>query len=263
EEVISGQTQVFIEDTKIYSTPLIDPFEPLADFLKSDKYIFDEKLYDDIDKLTIPNQFLRSSYLRVPVESEIISGDVLVFLPKFETNVASWELVVTNSLGETVRRVSRKGNPPALITWDGRTETGEMMITGEVYNFTFYAYDALGNQTRIMGKPQHISGILYQDKGEWIITLAGEAIFRRSTADLTLDAKMRLDEASNIIKEKFKKEIIIYVYTENEPLSQARCQILQKEFLSRMVIPKEMFAVVPRFIPGLAPKYSKIEIHIR
>jgi len=263
EEVISGQAQITIEDTKLYATPLIDPFQPLNDFLKSDKYIFDEKLYADIDRLTIPNQFLHSSYLRVPVEREIITGDVLVFLPKFETNVASWELVVTNSLGETVRRIARKGNPPAIINWDGRTETGEMMITGEVYNFTFYAYDALGNQTRINGKPQRVSGILYQEKGEWIITIAGEVIFRRGTAEYLDGAQARLSEAANIIKEKFKKEIIIYVYTENEALSQARVNILQKEFLNRIVLPKEALAIVPRFIPGLQPKYSKIEIHIR
>jgi flagellar motor protein MotB len=263
EEVISGQSQMTIDDAKIYTTPLIDPFEPLQDLLKSNKYVFDEKLYDDIDRLTIPNQFLHSSYLRIPVEREIITGDVLVFLPKFETSVANWELVVTNSLGETVRRVSKRGNPPALISWDGKTDTGEMLITGEVYNFTFYAYDALGNQTRINGKPQRISGIVYPDKDEWIITIAGEIIFRRGSSEYTDEAKVRVDEAANIVKEKFKKQVVIYVYTENEPLSQARCNILQREISSRIVLPKEALAVVPRFIPGLQPKYSKIEIHIR
>jgi len=263
EEVISGQSQMTIDDAKIYTTPLIDPFEPLQDLLKSNKYVFDEKLYDDIDRLTIPNQFLHSSYLRIPVEREIITGDVLVFLPKFETSVANWELVVTNSLGETVRRVSKRGNPPALISWDGKTDTGEMLITGEVYNFTFYAYDALGNQTRINGKPQRISGIVYPDKDEWIITIAGEIIFRRGSSEYTDEAKVRVDEAANIVKEKFKKQVVIYVYTENEPLSQTRCNILQREISSRIVLPKEALAVVPRFIPGLQPKYSKIEIHIR
>ena len=263
EEVISGQAQMMIEDGKIYTTPLIDPFEPLQDLLKSDKYVFDDKLYDDIDRLTIPNQFLHSSYLRLPVEREIIAGDVLLFLPKFETSVANWELVVTNSLGETVRRISKKGSPPALISWDGRTDTGEMLITGEVYNFTFYAYDALGNQTRINGKPQRISGIVYQERDEWIITIAGEVIFNRGNSEFTDQAKLRIDEAANIVKEKFKTQVVIYVYTENEPLSQARCNILQKEISSRIVLPKEALAIVPRFIPGLQPKYSKIEIHIR
>jgi flagellar motor protein MotB len=263
EEVISGQAQMIIEDGKIYTTPLIDPFEPLQDLLKSDKYVFDDKFYDDIDRVTIPNQFLHSSYLRLPVEQEIITGDVLLFLPKFETSVANWELVITNSLGATVRRISKKGSPPALISWDGRTETGEMLITGEVYNFTFYAYDALGNQTRINGKPQRISGIVYQDREEWIITIAGEAIFNRGNSEFTDQARLRINEAANIVKEKFKNQVIIYVYTENEPLSQARCDILKKEISSRIVLPKEALAVVPRFIPGLQSKYSKIEIHIR
>jgi flagellar motor protein MotB len=263
EEVITGQAQMTIDDGKIYTTPLIDPFEPLQDLLKSDKYVFDDKFYDEIDRLTIPNQFLHSSYLRLPVEQEIITGDVLLFLPKFETNVADWELVVTNSLGATVRRITKKGSPPALISWDGRTDNGEMLITGEVYNFTFYAYDALGNQTRINGKPQRISGIVYQERGEWIITIAGEVIFNRGNSEFTDQARQRINEVANIVKEKFKNQVIIYVYTENEPLSQARCNILQKEIASRIVLPKEALAIVPRFIPGLQPKFSKIEIHIR
>jgi hypothetical protein len=137
------------------------------------------------------------------------------------------------------------------------------MITGEVYNFTFYAYDALGNQTRITGKPQRVSGIVYQDKDEWIITIAGEVIFKRGSSEFTDFAKLRIDEVANIVKEKFKKEVVIYVYTETETLSRARCNILQKEILSRIVLPKEALAVAPRFILGLQPKYSKIEIHIR
>ncbi|MDH5185754.1 MAG: hypothetical protein ACETVX_05480 [bacterium] len=263
EEIISGQAQLQIDDQKIYTTPLIDPFGPLNDLLKSDLYVFDNKLYEDIDKLTIPNQLLHSSYLRLPVEQEFIKGDVLVFLPKFETKVAKWELIISNSLGETVRKLSGSGDPAALISWDGRTDNGEMVITGEVYNFTFYAYDALGNQTRITGKPQRISGIVYQGKMEWIITIAGDILFARSTAEYVEGARHRIEEAINLIKEKFKSELVVYVYTENELLSTARCDIFKKEILSRMVLPKEALAIVPRFIPGLQPKYSKIEIHIR
>lgn len=263
EEVISGEAQMKIDDMKVYSTPLIDPFEPLEELLRSDQYVFDDNVYDDIDKATIPTQLLHSSYLRLPVEQEFISGDVLVFLPKFESRVAKWELIISNSLGETVRKLSGYGAPNALISWDGRTDNGEMVITGEVYNFTFYAYDALGNQTRITGKPQRISGIIYQGKMEWIITIAGDILFERATVEYVEGARSRIEEAVNLIREKFSKELIIYVYTENELLSQARCDILRKEILSRMVIPKDAIAVVPRFIPGLQPKYSKVEIHIR
>ncbi len=263
EEVISGEAQMKVDDLKIYSTPLIDPFGPLENLLKSDQYVFDDNIYDDIDKATIPTQLLHSSYLRLPVDQEFISGDVLVFLPKFESRVAKWELIISNSLGETVRKLAGYGTPNALISWDGRTDNGEMVITGEVYNFTFYAYDALGNQTRISGKPQRISGIIYQGKMEWIITIAGDILFERTTVEYVEGAKRRIDEAVNLIREKYSKELIIYIYTENELLSQARCEILKKEVLSRMVIPNDAIAVVPRFIPGLQPKYSKVEIHIR
>lgn len=268
EEVITGAATFKITDSKIYFPPMIDPLGPVNELLKSDEYIFDEKLASEINSKTIPLQILRSSFLRVPLRREFFYGDVLLFIPKFEKSVASWELVISNSLGETVRRITRKGNPPPIISWDGRTDSKDMVITGEIYTFTFNAYDALGNQTRIPGKPQKISGIVYEEKGETIITIAGDEIFQRGSEQFTLQAESRIVEATNVIKERFKsrksggKEIVIYVYSENEELSLKRCNILSNEFSKRMVLPSERLKVAPRFIPGLQPKFSKVEIRI-
>jgi hypothetical protein len=262
EEVITGEADVKVSDAKVWFPPQIDPFAPVNAILAPESYVLDEGLYHSIDSMTVPHHFIHSSYLRVPVERNFIYGDIMVFLPSFESRVATWELVVANSLGETVRRVRQKGQPPAVITWDGRGDNGEAIATGEIYSFTFNAYDAQGNQTRIPGQPQRISAIVYQQKDEWVVAMAADQIFAADGAQLLEPAGPRLDEAANVVKERFKKEVVVYVYSEQERLSAERCRVIKTELARRIVLPSEALKVAPRFIPGLQPKHSKIEIHI-
>lgn len=263
EEVIKGETEVKIQDMKPYFAPQIDPFSPVNGLLVPDNYVLDDALYHSVDSMTIPQQFGHSSYLRVPIERNFIYGDMMVFLPSFEQRVTTWELVVSNSLGETVRRVARKGQPPAVIAWDGKTDAGEPVAPGEVYSFTFNAYDAQGNQTRIPGSPQRVNALVQQIGDEWVISIAADQLFSEGGVQLLEQAGPRLDEAANIIKEKFKKQVVVYVYTEQEQLSAERCRVMQDELSRRMVLPGGALKVAPRFVLGLQPKLSKIEIHVQ
>lgn len=262
EELITGEAPVRIEDHKPYVPPQIDPFSPINDLLIPGSYVFDEALVRCIDSMTILSHFIHSSALRVPVERDFIYGDILVFLPTFEKRVATWELTISNSLGETVRRVSRRGQPPAMITWDGRNEAGELIPIGDIYTFTFNAYDAQGNQTRVPGDPQRISAVVTRQNDEWIVALAADLLFNEGTAVLNEQAPARVDEAANIIKEHYRREVVIYVYSEQERLSADRCRVIQTEFSRRLAVPQEALKVAPRFVPGLTPKHSRIEIHI-
>lgn len=262
EEVITGAAEVKIIDTKPWFPPQVDPFSAVSAMLSPDDYVLDEALYRSVDSMTIPQHSTHSSYLRVPVERDFIYGDLMVFMPAFETRVATWELVVSNSLGETVRRVSRKGHPPAVMTWDGKTDDGDAITVGEVYGFVFNAYDAQGNQTRIPGTPQRINAISYPFENEWVVAVAADNIFKDGTAQLTDKAAARIDEAANIVKEKYKKEVVVYVYTEQEKLSTDRCRVMQEEVARRVVLPQGALKVAPRFILGLQPKFSKVEFRI-
>jgi hypothetical protein len=262
-EEIRGQERLKIDDLKPPFFPMIDPYEPINSVLRTERYIFDDHLYTTIDSLSVPSHYLHSSYLRTPVVDRLIRGDVLVFLPKFEKNVANWELTVSNSLGQTVRRVKRKGNPPNIITWDGRDDQGVVINTGETYDFTFFAYDAVGNQTRIPGRPQRVSGMLYEDTGEWVVSVAADGIFENRGTRLVPDAERWLTEMANAVKEKFKSEAVVYVYTDREDLSTERAKVIVAELSARVKFTKDAVKSAPRFVPGLQPKYSKIEVRIR
>jgi hypothetical protein len=262
EEIIKGETEVKIEDTKPYFPPEIDPFSPVDELLAPESYVLDDALYHSVDSMTIPQYFAHSSYLRIPTERSFIYGDMMVFLPAFEQRVTSWDLQVSNSLGETVRRIARRGPPPAVITWDGRTDAGEPIAPGEVYSFTFNAYDAQGNQTRIPGTPQRVNGIVQEVGDEWVVSIAADQIFTADGAQLLEQATPRLDEAANVVKERFKQQVVVYVYSEQERLSAERCRVIESELTRRVVMPAGTLSVVPRFVPGLQPKLSKIEIRI-
>jgi len=262
EELITGEAEIKITDQKLFFPPQFNPWSPVNDILTTERYVFDEPLLNSIDSLTIPQYFLASSFLRVPVTRSFLYGDILVFLPTFEKRVATWELIVANSLGETVRRFRQKGPPPAVITWDGRTDQGELIATGDVYSFTFNAYDAQGNQTRINCEPQRINAIVWQQGNEWVASIAADQLFVFDGAQLITEAGARLDEIGNLIKEHFKKEVVVYVYTEKEELSIDRCRVMELEIGRRVVLPRDALKIAPRFIPGLQPKYSRIEIHI-
>lgn len=262
EEVIKGQTEIRIQDVKPYFPPQFDPYSPVSQLLAPENYVLDDGLYHSVDSMTIPQHFAHSSFLRIPTEHNFIYGDMMVFLPAFEQRVVNWDLVVSNSLGETVRRIAGKGQPPAVITWDGKTDAGEPIAPGEVYSFTFNAYDAQGNQTRIPGTPQRVNGMVQQVGDECVVSVAADQLFAEGSAQLLEQAAPRLDESANVIKEKFKKEVVAYVYTEQEQLSAERCRVIQVELSRRVVLPEGALQVVPRFVPGLQPKLSKVEIHI-
>jgi hypothetical protein len=262
-QVIQAQEKLKIEDLKPPFFPKIDPYEPINSVLRLEKYVYDDHVYTTIDSLSVPGNYLHSSYLRTPVVDRLIRGDVLVFLPKFENNVSNWELAVSNSDGQTVRRVDRKGNPPNIITWDGRDDQGNVINTGETYDFTFFAYDAIGNQTRIPGRPQRISGMLYQDNGEWIVSVAADGIFETRDTRLVAGADRWLTEIANAVKENFKNEVVVYVYTDQEDLSTERANIIVAELNNRIKLPKDAIKSASRFVPGLQPKFSKVEVHIR
>ncbi len=263
EEVITGEGEIKINDQKFFFPPQIDPWSPVNELLAPESFIFDNALLKSVDSLTIPHHFIHSSFLRVPVERNFIYGDILVFLPSFEQRVAVWELAIANSVGETVRRVRQKGQPPAVITWDGRTDNGEPISTGDVYSFTFYAYDAQGNQTRVICDPQRINAILWKEKEEWVLSIAADMLFAPDGVQLAENADSRFDEIANVLKERFKKEIVVYIYAEKEGLLPERCRMVDAELTRRIILPKGTLKVAPRFIPGLQPKHSKVEIHIR
>jgi hypothetical protein len=263
EEVIKGETEFKIQDRKLCVFPELKPFAPLDSIISQERYIFDEKLYATIDALNTPILYLHSEYLRIPLVSRFMYGSIALFIPRFEKTVSSWELIITDTNGDVVRRYAERGLPPSSISWDGRTDKGEMCNMGEIYNYVFTAFDAVGNPTRISGRSYKFNGVVYDEQESKIIGVASLELFNEKSYYLKSDATAYLDEVANVVKENFKKEVVIYSYSESESLARSRGNIILEEIIKRVVLPEEAVKTTPRFTPGLKPKYSKIEIVIQ
>lgn len=262
EEVIKGAVELKIEDRMIHLFPELKPFAPLDSIISQEKYLFDEKLYATIDALNTPILYLHSEYLRIPLMTRLMYGSIALFIPRFEKTVSSWELLITDTSGEVVRRYAERGVPPTTLSWDGRANKGEMCNMGEVYNYVFTAFDAIGNPTRIGGRSYNFNGIVYNEQENKIIAIASSELFNEGSSYLTADASAYIDEMANVVKENFKKEVVIYSYSESETLAKSRGKVIMDEVIKRVVLPEETVKTAPRFIPGLKPKYSKIEVVI-
>lgn len=263
EEVIKGEAVMKIEEQKIYLSPGFDVFAPLDSILQQEQYLFDEKLYTTIDALNTPILYLYSEYLRTPLIGRLMYGTIVLFMPSFKTAVSSWELVITDTNGDVVRKYAERDLPPTFISWDGRTDTGKMCNMGEVYNYTFTAFDAVGNPTRIVGRPYTFNGIVYDEQNRKIIAIAADVLFKKDSYKLTDEATLYLNEVTNFIKEYFKQEVVVYSYSESEALAKSRGKAIMDKIIEGTVLPGGAIKTSPRFIPGLKPKYSKIEIIIQ
>jgi len=263
EEVIKGEVELKIDDRKIDLWPEINPFAPLDSIISQERYLFDEKLYATIDELNTPILYLHSEYLRVPLVSRFMYGSIALFIPRFEKTVSSWELIITDTKGKIVRKFAERDLPPSSISWDGRTDNNEMSNMGETYNYVFTAFDAIGNPTRIAGRSYKFNGIVYDEKKTKIVAVAATELFNEKTSYFSEDATPYLDEAANIVKENFKREVVVYSYSESEALARSRGDAVMNAMTERVVLPAEAIKTAPRFIPGLEPKYSKIEIVIQ
>lgn len=263
EEVIKGEAELKIQDRMIALSPTLKPFAPLDSIISQEKYIFDEKLYSTIDALNTPILYLYSEYLRIPLVSRMMYGSIALFVPRFEKTVSSWELVITDTNGEAVRRYAERGLPPSTISWNGRSDFNEMCNMGEVYNYVFTAFDAVGNPTRIGGRSYKFNGIVYDEQQTKIIAVSAPVLFQENSAYLSSDAASYLDEIANVVKENFKKEVVVYSYSQSETLAKSRGSAVMEEIIKRVVLPEEGIKTTPRFVQGLKPKYSKIEIVIQ
>lgn len=263
EEVIKGATEMKIQERKIALNPELKPFAPLDSIISQERYIFDEKLYATIDALNTPILYLHSEYLRVPLVSRFMYGSIALFVPRFEKTVASWELLIIDANGNVVRKYAERGLPPPSISWDGRTEKNEMCNMGEIYNYVFTAFDAVGNPTRISGRSYKFNGIVYDEQRSKIIAVSSSALFSGESAALNAGAPDYLDEVANVIKDNFKKEVVVFSYSQSETLAKSRGAAVMNEIIARVVLPEEGIKTAPRFIPGLEPKYSKIEIVVQ
>jgi hypothetical protein len=120
------------------------------------------------------------------------------FQVNFE-ELASWKLDIFTSDGKLFRGLGREGSPPAQITWDGRSDTGEPLIPGEQYAYSFTATDKAGNRRTFPGEGFSIKALYLTEENTVWIGIATDELFSPDGFGLTQHAAEYSRELTNLI----------------------------------------------------------------
>ncbi|MCK4595590.1 hypothetical protein KAT73_02320 [candidate division WOR-3 bacterium] len=242
EEEIRGEYKGVIAEKKPQIELDFNPYETVIPYIGEEEYIYDSQLLSNSEIASSPLPVLASDQIIKPWLKTIVRDYVALFNPVYGYDVRIWKMVITDEKGTEFRSYEGEGAPPRTIYWDGRSNEGVMMNPGIVYIYSGEAYDKLGNISRVVGREIVLKGILYKDKGVWIILLNGNMVFRDNSDKITEDGIMLLEETADIIRQNFKTKLAIEVYSKNELLSSKRSRVLGGWFLERLIIPK--YAVI-------------------
>jgi outer membrane protein OmpA-like peptidoglycan-associated protein len=163
--------------------------------------------------------------------------------------IGKWKLVITRQNGTEFKTFSGEGDPMQTI-WDGSDDPGINFVnTGELYGYTFYAMDRVGNWGKSRTK---FVKILLR---EIVITLSSDTLFDLGKADVKISVYNDLKKISDQIKSYTNVKVIVEGYTDNTPmkngaykdnmeLSQIRAEAVAKFF-------EELFGMDPKIFEAI------------
>ena len=103
-----------------------------------------------------------------PELTNIITNPAKIFHVNFE-DLASWKLDILASDGNRFHSISGEGDPPKTIAWDGRGDSGDPLIPGEKYAYSFTAIDKAGNRRTFPGEAFSVPALyLSSGEGVWV-----------------------------------------------------------------------------------------------
>ncbi len=139
--------------------------------------------------------------LEQPVRFEIAADD--------SEAVASWTLTVTDGHGKDVRTFSGEGKPPESIAWDGRSDAGEMLAAGEVYQ---YRVETRRDNGEVFGSPVRLFGV--NRRTAVAFQLSGDT-FETGSAVLGDKAKAVLEDVAKAFREFPDEKVVVEGHTDN------------------------------------------------
>jgi len=167
EEVVTAKQDVEFKPMAFYYE--VDPYLPIKVLLEGSGFILDANLGKQIEKAVGRSTFSADpNILRMPVvvsdvydlDQQNIDLDVARYQQK---GIASWEVQILDMAGMNFRTVTNKGSLPALVTWDGRSENGEVLSVGDVYTFNVRLTTKDEATIRKGGGTIDVNGVAYEN----------------------------------------------------------------------------------------------------
>lgn len=157
---------------------------------------------DGDPKLVKPNQ-----------KDALIIPATFTFFAQDRNKIAKWQFVIWDYNKKIFLTTSGIGEPPLSYIWDGTGINNQYVQTGEVYYYSFIAFDTLGN--RAQTKTEAIVVLLKEIK----LSFASDALFDLGKADVKITAYSVLKTMKDVIDKYPESDILVAGYTDNiQPL---------------------------------------------
>lgn len=128
----------------------------------------------------------------------IIPGPAKVFHVDFK-DLANWKLEIFASDGSKFRSLSGEGDPPQNLPWNGRGDSGNPLIPGEKYAYSFTAVDKAGNRRTFPGEAFTVPALYLSSEGGVWIGISDNMLFSPNGFGLSSNAEDYSSELASLI----------------------------------------------------------------
>jgi hypothetical protein len=181
---------------------------------------------------------------RDPVKVFYPLREIMAVSPSLSQEIGTgWEMVVTDTEGRSLRKLSGKGLPPATVPWNGRSERGEIIGVGKSYSTVIIYRDVRGQARNFVGEPFSFDGIIHQESKGLVISLSVPALFdNKKTGEgeaVSYSGMELLQEASDYIKRYyFTYPVRVECYSKDDATAQSRAQVTAKTLGGLLLLPR-------------------------
>jgi flagellar motor protein MotB len=153
---------------------------------------------DGDPKLIKPNQ-----------KDALIIPATFTFFAQDRNKISKWQFVIWDYNKKIFHTTSGTGEPPLSYIWDGKGVNNQYVQTGEVYYYSFVAFDSVGN--RAQTATQAVVVLLKEIK----LSFASDALFDLGKADVKISAYSVLKTMKDVIDKNPESDIMVAGYTDN------------------------------------------------
>jgi flagellar motor protein MotB len=153
-------------------------------------------------------------------EKSLIIPATFTFDARDRNTIGKWQLVIWDYSKKVFFNIGGTGEPPVSFIWDGKGKNGEYVQTGDMYYYSFIAYDSLGNMAKTKTS--------YQIR----LTFSSDALFERGEANVKISAYGTLKSMKTVIDKFPQSEINIVGHTDDRD-SEAGVKYKDNNHLSK------------------------------
>lgn len=150
-----------------------------------------------------------------------------------------WQLAITDFRGSPCRTYSGKGRPPETVSWDGRSDHGDMLQVGYPYSYVFTTTDKGTNSYNYAGESFRLPGLDYRRDGHRVLELAGGELFPRGESSLTTAGENWLMRAADEVRRHPYSPVRLVVTAETQSLAESRAELVAAYLADGMILPRE------------------------